>query len=395
MAVATLSVFVVPMTEEFGWSRGLFSGAISLGGVCAIFISPFAGKLIDRYGSGIVIACASTIIGFCSIGLSFITYPWLFYTLYVPGRAVFSGPLELGTSTAISNWFTVRRPLALAALSVFQSFGLAGLPILMQIIIISWGWRMAWGSLGIYTLAIGVLPALLLMARRPEDMGFSPESASTKHSNSTTDPIEPIPLYEENFTVSQALHTKAFWLLAFFSVTIFIVQSGVSLHQVPHFIQQGLTGPIAVLTASTFAISQTLGGVLGATMARRIPLRVLLFVVGTTAAIGSIGTGMSSTLSWGILAAATLGSAIGGLHFLLRFTYAEYYGRMHLGSIRGLTIGSQIGGQVIGPIAAGIMYDISGSYRLPFLLFALAVIIGSLAVLAATPPKKPCSLNNA
>ena len=123
-------------------------------------------------------------------------------------------------------------------------------------------------------------------------------------------------------------------------------------------------------------------------MARRIPLRVLLFIVGTAAAIGSIGTGMSSTLSWGILAAATLGSAIGGLHFLLRFTYAEYYGRMHLGSIRGLTIGSQIGGQVIGPVAAGFMYDISGSYRLPFLLLALAVIIGSLAVLAATPPKR-------
>jgi len=34
MSVAVLSVFVVPMTEAFGWSRGLFSGAVSLGGIC-------------------------------------------------------------------------------------------------------------------------------------------------------------------------------------------------------------------------------------------------------------------------------------------------------------------------------------------------------------------------
>jgi len=48
MAVATLSVFVVPMTDEFGWSRGLFSGVVSLGGLCAVIISPVVGRLIDR-----------------------------------------------------------------------------------------------------------------------------------------------------------------------------------------------------------------------------------------------------------------------------------------------------------------------------------------------------------
>ena len=52
MAVATLSVFVIPMTEEFGWSRGLFSGAVSVGGLVAVAVSPFAGRVIDRLGSG-------------------------------------------------------------------------------------------------------------------------------------------------------------------------------------------------------------------------------------------------------------------------------------------------------------------------------------------------------
>jgi MFS transporter, OFA family, oxalate/formate antiporter len=177
MAVATLSVFVVPMTEQFGWSRGLFSGAVSLGGLCAVAISPLVGRLIDRYGSGATVAAASAVAGLCAVGLSVIGHSWAFYSLYVPGRMAFASPLELGTSTALSNWFIRRRPLALVLLSVNQGAGLALMPLVAQFIIGGWGWRTAWASLGIYTLFIGVLPALLLMTRRPEDMGLAADPA--------------------------------------------------------------------------------------------------------------------------------------------------------------------------------------------------------------------------
>jgi OFA family oxalate/formate antiporter-like MFS transporter len=143
MAAATLSVFVVPMTEQFGWSRGLFSGAVSLGGLCAVAISPLVGRLIDRYGSGATVAAASAVAGLCAIGLSAISQPWAFYSLNVPGRMAWASPLELGTSTAISNWFIRRRPLALMLLSVNQGAGTALMPLAAQFIIGGWGWRTA------------------------------------------------------------------------------------------------------------------------------------------------------------------------------------------------------------------------------------------------------------
>ena len=92
-SVAVLSVFVIPMTEEFGWSRGLFSGAVSLGAVCGLLMSPFAGRLIDRYGSGVILAGCSAIVGVCALGMAAVTQAWSFYAIYVPGRAVFSSPL--------------------------------------------------------------------------------------------------------------------------------------------------------------------------------------------------------------------------------------------------------------------------------------------------------------
>ena len=86
MSVAVLSVFMVPMTDAFGWSRGLLAGAVSLGGVCAVVISPLVSRLIDRYGSGWMISTTSAVAGACTVGLSAVSQTWAFYTLYSPGR---------------------------------------------------------------------------------------------------------------------------------------------------------------------------------------------------------------------------------------------------------------------------------------------------------------------
>ena len=139
MAVATLSVFVVPMTDEFDWSRGQFSGAVSLGAVFGLVVAPFAGRLVDRYGSGIMLAASAGVVGICAIGLSLTSPVWSFYAMYVPGRAVFSAPLELGTSTVVSNWFIRRRPSALACMGIIQSIGLTIFPVLAQVMINGWG----------------------------------------------------------------------------------------------------------------------------------------------------------------------------------------------------------------------------------------------------------------
>ena len=391
MAVATLSVFVVPMTDEFGWSRAQFSGAVSLGALFGLLVSPFAGRLIDRYGSGVLLSASSAVVGLCAIGLSLTSPIWTFYALYVPGRAVFSSPLELGTSTAVSNWFIRRRPMGLAYMGINQGIGLTIFPVIAQVLIDGWGWRTAWLAVGIFTLSTGIIPVLLLMARRPEDMGLEADPEKGRRTVPTNDVAASgappsASNTESNYTVRQALATRAFWLLAIFSVFGFVVQAGISLHQVPHYIGQGVPTHLAALTASTFAFGQVPGGVFWSFWARRVPLRVLLSVAAATMSVGAIGTGFSSSLSTGIPMGFLLGVGVGGIHLLLRLTWADYYGRLHLGSIRGLTLPAQIGGQAIGPIIAGFMYDSTGGYETPFTAFGIIVAFAAVMVLTATPP---------
>jgi MFS transporter, OFA family, oxalate/formate antiporter len=398
MSVAVLSVFVVPMTQEFGWSRGLFSGAVSVGGLCGVLISPIIGRLLDRYGSRVIVSATAAVAGICAIGLTYVRQTWAFYTLYVPGRMSFASPMELAISTSISNWFIRRRALALAIYGITQGTGLAVMPMLAQLLITHWGWRSTWTILGVYTLILGVIPSLLFMARRPEDLGLEPDPVHSRRSQLHVTPAQRAhgpaarksasANRERHFTLRQALVTRAFWVLAAFSAVGFMTQAGVNLHQVSHYIHEGLPGTVATIMVSTFALAQVPAGLLWSTLTRRMPVRYVLALAGLSVAFGAVGTALSSQLVGGIIAASLLGSGVGGLHLLLRLVWADYYGRQHLGSIQGFTLPVQIGGQAMGPIIAGFVFDATGSYHHAFVFFAILVTLGSLLVLTAVPPPR-------
>ena len=169
------------------------------------------------------------------------------------------------------------------------------------------------------------------------------------------------------------------------------MQGGVSLHQVAHYINQGIPGTLAALSAGTYAAAQILGGLFWGFTGRRIPVRFLLAASALIVGIGVLGTVLSSSLLSALMSSSTLGFGVGGLHLLVRLAWADYYGRQHLGTIRGVTLSAQIGGQALGPVLAGFLFDITGSYLLPFLVFASAVCAGGIFVLAAVAPKIPAN----
>ena len=391
MSVAVLTVFVVPMTEQLGWTRAQFSGAVSLGGVLAMAAAPLVGPVLDRYGSGLVVGISSGIAGLCAVALGAVSQIWMFYLAYVPGRTVFASPLELGTSVAVSNWFIRRRPFALALNHLAQGSGLSVMPLVAQAIIGAWGWETAWYSLGAWTIAVGVLPALLLMARRPEDLDIEPdgggsESRSASGERPATGRRPRSAAEEVNFTPRQAVATWSFWLMMLFAFAGFIVQAGVSLHQAPHFIDQGVPDSVAVFTPVTFAISQVPASIMWSALGGRVEARFVMTAAGLVVASGAVITAFASGIGVGIVGSFILGFGVGGLHITARLTWADYFGRLHLGKIRSWGLAAQVGGQAIGPTAAGFVWDWTGSYQWVFLAFGANLAAVSLLMLTARRP---------
>ena len=174
-AVATLSIFVEPLTREFGWSRAALSGAVSLGGVLAALTSPLIGPLVDRYGSRAALSLAVLATGAAMMLLSLTQSLLVFYLLFCVARMVWAGPFELAIYGALNNWFVARRAFATSIATVAQMAGLVAMPLIAQLAMQQSGWRFGWLAIGSLTLVVGFLPVWLFMVRRPEDLGLLPD----------------------------------------------------------------------------------------------------------------------------------------------------------------------------------------------------------------------------
>ena len=126
-AVATLSMFVTPMTTEFGWSRTEISGAVSLGGVLAAITSPMIGSYLDRSGPGscLGLRCLHRRHADAPVADRIVLG---FYLLYCVARMNWAGPYDLGIHGAVSNWFVVKRAWAASIAQLAQTTGLIVMP---------------------------------------------------------------------------------------------------------------------------------------------------------------------------------------------------------------------------------------------------------------------------
>ena len=128
-SVAALSIFVEPMTQEFGWSRTGISAAVSIGGVLGALVAPSIGTFLDRNGARAVLAFAVLATGIPVLMLSGTHSLVYFYLCYCTARMSFAGPYDLGIYGSIVNWFVRRRAFVTAVATVAQMTGLVAMPL--------------------------------------------------------------------------------------------------------------------------------------------------------------------------------------------------------------------------------------------------------------------------
>ncbi len=382
-AVATLSIFVEPMTHDFGWSRVAISGAVSLGGLLAAFSAPLLGRVLDRQGARAVLCCAILLTGTADMALSLTTSLLMFYALFCVARTNFAGPFDLGIYGAVNNWFVARRSVATAIATLAQMVGLVSLPLIAQAGMQHGGWRAGWLAVGLAVLAVGFVPTWLLLVRAPEDIGLVPDRRATPPAART----DIVPLPEPAFSRGDALRTPAFWLLSLFTLFAYPVQAGVSLHQAPFLIERGLQPAIAATVVSTFSFMSGVASFAFGFFPRSMPLRYALALAALLQLAGTLTMLGVHTPVHAYVAAAAFGAGIGGLLTLLPIAWADYYGRRSFGAIRGLALSGQVLAQAAGPLLSGVLRDWTGNYDLSLECFAVLSGLAFLSALVARPPK--------
>ena len=390
-SVSILAIFLSPMTEELGWSRTLIAGAVSVGAIASIFVSPMVGWAVDRYGVRLILSVSMVILGVAITSLAWATIPAFFYLGFATGRVVFHVPVQIGSGAVVSRWFIRKRGRAIGLVYLAGAAGnVLGIQI-ASLVISHWSISAAWIALGITVVAVSVLPAALLIVERPEDLGLEPDglqpNAATALEKETTESPTAPNYGEIDWTLREAMGTKALWVLTGVVGALFLIQAGVSVHIGAFFQDRGLSLTLVATAITINGIVNAIGSLVWGATIERIPVRWamgLLMVITAGSTIALLGVHSVTTA---FIVSAVIGIVGSGGNVIPPVAYASYFGRRSIGNIRGVgETGVQIG-QTIGPVLSGLAFDINGSYNVAFLIFAVLALIGAGLIVLSKPPR--------
>ena len=389
-SVFVLGIFLSPISEEFGWSRTLIAGAVSVGAVASMFLSPVIGWAVDRYGARMILTVSMLILGVSVISLAWATVPILFYLGFAIGRIIFHVPVQIGSGAVVSRWFIQKRGRAIGLLYLSGAVGGIVCIQIASLALSNWSIGAAWIALGVTVLAVSVLPSALLIVDRPEDIGLEPDGLPAVSSDPITVDLqsgqEPV---EVDWTLREAMATKPMWVMVGVVGVLFMIQAGVSVHVGAFYQDRGLGITVVASAITINGIVSGVGSLVWGAIIERTPVRWAMAFLMVLSAISTMLLLAVHSLIAAFAVSAIIGVVAAGGNVIPPVAYASYFGRRSIGSIRGVgETGVQVG-QTIGPLLSGLAFDINGSYKVAFLTFAILALISGVVITSSKPPNRP------
>ena len=390
------STFFNPLIAEFGWSRTVMSGIFSLSRLEGGIEGPIAGWLTDKYGARRMLLIGVTIAGIGFMMLWLVNSPLSLYLIF--GLFLSLG-YNLGythaTGAAVAKWFIKKRGRALSFLITGNGVGGAIFVPLIAWLIIQFGWRWAAIIIGAATLAIP-LPLSLMVRSTPEEMGLLPdgrrdskENAPTEPEDTSTEALASRTAPEEvNFTVREALKTRAFWVYVASMMLRSCILSALVVHQIPHLTDIGIPYQTASGILGLMVLMSVPGRFCFGWLGDRFNKKVLLFLLCLLQAVGIFIFVHATTMELLYLFVVIYGLGYGGVIPLTIALRADLFGRRNYATIAGITMALATIGTVTAPIFAGYLYDVRQTYTLAFYIFIVMISLSGILFLFIPRPSR-------
>jgi len=379
-------VFLTELCTDLHWSRALVSGAYSLGFLCQGVLSFITGSLNDRHGPRftLMISVITMSVGYAL--MSIINDPWQLYVFY--GIVIGTGMsfCIVPIISTIPRWFVKMRGTALGITVAGIGIGTLAVAPLAQILITNFGWRSSYLILAGLLAVIGI-PLSRLMRLEPSEKGLLPygmEKIAAENKQHDKPPTS-----AADFSLKQAISTTSFRLLA----TMHAFYPFATQMMLVHLKAYAIDFSIAEMTAAS-----AIGFIGGASIFGRLAMGILSDRIGTKVSFFISFLLMAVMMLWLLevrlpwqlyLFSIVYGFGYGGCIPLFPAAIGDWFGERSYGSILGmLTIPLGIGG-AIGPLLAGYVSDITGSYDIAIIIAAVGLFIATVCSLIMKAPSSP------
>ena len=373
-----------PVVDEMDWQIWQFTLGASLGTAIGAISGMIAGPILDQKGPRPLLLLGAAVSSLCLLGLSLQSSLWIFWPLCVLNGLLgwsFFGPQVV--SSTLSKWFIRRRGWALAIGSAGVSLGGLITPLAMTAIVAWAGWRGGYMAMAVFV-AIVIIPIAFIMRRQPEDHGLLPDGADKNLEDSEI--TQDNPSYSDHsLTLSAAIRTRAFWQLTIgFGLNAGALMAVLN-HAFPFVTESGFDRNLAAIGLSVNGFGNLVSKIVWGWGLSRFSPRILV-----PAAFGVSATGVTLILTAGSIELVPLlligffcyGFGFGGTIPLSEFTWARYFGRRYIGSIRGAGNPTTLLMNAASPVLVAVWFDVTGSYHLAFVaviasFFAAASLIAT------------------
>lgn len=383
----TMAVVLKPISEDLGWSRTLTAAAITAGALLGGVLAPFFGPIADRLGPRLLLPAGAALMGGLAMALSATTQPWQFFAAFIPARALteflMTGVVPF---TAVANWFYRKRPRAMGLVALSVPLGGSVLSLVYQYLVANYGWRSAFFALGVAVWLLVVLPGLIFLRRQPEDLGLKPDGSIEAEHSIGFNNESPASAAELSWQKHDALRTAALWLFVASALLASISTGGIAFHMAAHLTDVNMSAAVAAGVVSWMALSGALGNGLWGTLAeqiqpRRLSIATMLLAALAVALLMSARSPLSALLFGLLFGLSARGSAI-----LMPILLARYYGRRAFGAISSVLDPFHKGGLGLGPLLAGLAFDLTGSYATIFAVFLVCYCAAAALIFFARQP---------
>ena len=364
-----LGLITEPLLRDLQIDRVHFARINLWATLIGALFSVGVGRLIDRFGSRIVLTAVSVSLASVVFGMSATHSVVAIAILITLTRGFGQSALSVVSITMVGQWFVRRLNLAMAVYTVALSIGFMLAFPLIGAIVLSKGWRTAWWIIGLGLLFVLAPLALLLVRRSPESMSIDPDGESSEDQPSAID-----------YTLSEALSTPSFWVFGIASAIYGLIASGIALFNESILAERHFDASTYYRSLVIVALTSLVGNFLGGWIASKWKMNRLLslamvLLAGSLAALPHVSTQMHVAIY-----AAVMGLA-GGFVIVIFFSFwSAAYGRKNLGKIQGVAQALTVIASALGPLLLAETVSRTGSFASIFYLLTVVVIV--LALLA-------------
>ena len=374
------SVFIDSMIAETGFSRSAISTLYFLSTAISAVMVAIVSRLADKWGARSNLILIGVVFGISCFSMALSSGILAFYLSFAALRALGQGSLTINATLLVNQWFVEKRGRAIAIMGLGFPLSNAILPYLSRVLIDSFGWREAYGILGILVMILIIPPAFFLLRNFPEDLGLFPDG------NDSPPEIEK-KNNKQTIQERRVLTSKNFWMLALPLATPGLVVTALIFHQTSILQTNGLSATTAAAIFIVFACSSAITSMIAGFFVERIGPVVLFGFSMTVLCCVCLFVLVVDSVILAIIYAALMGVSGGSQRIVQGIIWANYYGRFGLGKVQGSAMMVGITGAAIGPLPLGLFFDFNGNYTWGILLLTALTIIAFLSIVVLRPEK--------